>query len=347
MKADYFIFSVIIVIVGSLIYDIVKNRLHKAKQFNEKTKRIFWVYLIIIVGLYIGIEAYRYSKRQFMVKEAVETLIHSNKWMSYDPSEFNPLTGKHPSEISIEKDLKIIKKIGFDGIVTFNCNDYMNVVPQLSKKNNLKIIVGIWDPNNKGEVANAISLQRYVSGYCIGHNGLRKEYSFNDLKTIIKLVRNATNKPVSTTVPIKYYTKDKELINLVDWIFPDGSLPLHDSVNIERDVKDLVLLTKDLDKENHKNKPILLKMIIYPYDSLKNASEENQSLFYSKLIDCIIDNACKMPSNASISFYGLFDPYWKYSPNFYFWESYTGLVDSCGVPRKSLNTIMTKLKQLQ
>jgi exo-beta-1,3-glucanase (GH17 family) len=347
MTIDYFFYSVIIIILGAIIYDLFKKGLSKAKQFFNRTERICWIYLIIMIGFSVGIETFRYFKIQFCVTDFVETLIHSNKWISYVPSEFNPYIEKHPTNTSIEKDLKLIKKLGFDGIITFNCNYYMNIIPQLSEKYKLKVIVGIWNPNNKFEVANSISLQNKVDGYCIGHNGLKKEYSFNDLKMTIKLVRNTTNKPVSTTVPIKYYIKDSKLINLVDWIFPDGSLPLFDSVNIERDVKDLVQLTRNLDEENHNNKPILLKMIIYPYDSLKNASEENQSLFYSKLIDCIIDNTSNMPSNASISFHGLYDPYWKRAPDFYFWEPFTGLVDSSGMPRQSLNTIMKKLKQLQ
>jgi len=218
-----------------------------------------------------------------------------------------------------------------------------NCLPELSKKIGLKIIVGIWNPNNNAEITNAISLQNYVNGYCIGHNGLKNEYSIIDLERSINIVRNSTNKPISTTVPIKYYTKDKELINLVDWIFPDGNLTIHDSVNVEQDVYDLVVLTKKLDKVNIENKPILLKMIIYPHDSVINASEENQSLFYSKLLDCIKGNRCEMPSNVSISFYGLYDPYWKCVPPFYFWEPYTGLIDSNAKPRKALNTIMKKL----
>ncbi len=337
-------------ISGLLVFFVTKYFTKKEKRGNlikvfknRKTLLLLYYFIAILIFFLITIFI-KYYNKQNIIKSKVETLIHSNIWMAYDPSGYNPLITKIPSAISIEKDLKIIKKIGFTGIITFNCNDYMDVVPEISKKIGLKIILGIWNPNNNAEIANAIALQNFVDGYCIGHNGLKYNYSLQDLKNAIITVRNATCKPTSTTESIKYYIKDKELINIVDWIFPDGNLTIPDSVIVKRDVSNLFLLAKKLDEANLNNKPILLKMIIYPYFGIKNASEANQSQFFSELLKGKKDAISNMPSNVSISFYGLYDPYWKISPPYYEWEPYTGLINTKGEPRQALKIIMKMIK---
>lgn len=329
-------------LILTLLTSLIPLIIRKIRKSNDKGKRLVFLYFLIIITSFLVIRLFTFYNSHFVIKNNAETTINSNIWMTYDPSDFNPKIKKIPKRQSLEKDIKIIKELGFDGIITFNCNDYMKIIPELSRKNNLKIIIGIWDVKDSCEIARAISLRNYACGYCVGHNGIGYRYSEAQLKRTINILRSATAKPITTTEPIKEYISNRNLINYVDWIFPDVSFEILDSVNVNRDVRTLVEHVYDLNSISD-NKPILLKMALYPYSGIKNASIQNQTQFYHDIIMLKKNSLSKMPRNSSISFYGLYDPYWK-DDFLYPWEPYTGMVNSNGEPSQSLKEIMKMLK---
>jgi exo-beta-1,3-glucanase (GH17 family) len=273
------------------------------------------------------------------IKKEANYLINNNKWLTYDPSDFNPLTGQIPSRGSIEKDLMLISKVGFDGIITFNSNSYMKVVPELAKKHSLKIIIGIWNPNNPIELINAIALKKNCEGYCIGHNGLNKIYDLSDLKNAIHLIRFYTRKPVSTTEMVKDYSTD--IIELVDWIFPDFHInPTNDSINISRDVSITINSARMINSINIKHKPILLKMVMYPIKGIANASYENQKKYFEGLLESKRDPFSGLATNVSIATHNLTDESWKVNWPYYEWEAHTGLIEEDTIFRPALASII-------
>lgn len=331
------------IIITSFIIPLIKKPSEKRLDWNSGTKAfsfsLILMFVFIVYREYLGPMLFINPT----IKEEVNSLINNNRWITYDPSDFNPITGQIPSSGSIEKDLILIKKVGFDGVITFNSNSYMKVVPELAKKNSLKIIIGIWNPNNRAELMNGISLRNNCEGYCVGHNGLGEMYNFSDLKKTIRWLRFYTRKPITTTEMVKDYSTD--IIDLVDWIFPDSHInPVNDSLDIRNDVAFTINSARVINEANIMKKPVLLKMVIYPTEGIANASPENQQKYYEELLESKRDPLSGLPTNVSIAAHTLNDENWKINWPYFEWEAHTGLIETDTTYRPALASIIELMK---
>jgi len=145
----------------------------------------------------------------------------STKWIAYAPTNFNPNAGVYPSEESIRKDLELLYRYGFEGIVTYGADRILGDIPRIAQEAGLSgVIMGIWDIESQEELANAMKAAKYVDAYCVGNEGLSSRYDIDILRAAISRIKKETHKPAATTEQVGYYYKD-DLLTVGDWIFPN------------------------------------------------------------------------------------------------------------------------------
>jgi exo-beta-1,3-glucanase (GH17 family) len=305
---------------------------------------------LVLLGLAAG-DLLRPQISVYSLRSETADLVQKPKWISYEPSNWNPSQLWTLDLDSVREELSWIKQAGFDGVITFTSRGDFAEIPRLAKEQGLAVIMGIWDPQNYDETGAAISQKQFVDAYCVGHDGWPYRYSYEVLVKTIDHVRFRTGRPVSTTQRINYYLNDKRFLSLGDWLFPDTLLPLRDrdsyvyTINVQRDVVTTIELANKLDHINQGGKPILLKMVGYPaqideYDS--NLSDDAQTEFFIALGDAQKDVGTSLSTNISISMYSAFDMSWKHGPPFYDWESQTGLFERDGKPRPAVWEIIKR-----
>lgn len=282
----------------------------------------------------------------------VEELIN-HCWIAYDPIHFDPHTNPSPNLNEIDQELTWIKDAGFNGIITFNSRGSFSEIPRLAKQEKLSVIMGVWDPTDTKELDAAISKSNYVDMYSIGHDGLWyplysmpfQNYSYGDLDKAMRYVRSRVQKPISTSERPAMYEHEKRIIELGDWIFPDSHVNFLDprfeySGDVLRDAGEAIENAKTVaNLKERKEKPILLKMVTYPWSGIPNVSLQKQSDFFANL--SIRLSGIYIPK-VTFSFQSAFDVPWKKEPPFGPWEQYTGLLDDDGKPRPAVQVIMDR-----
>ncbi len=228
-------------------------------------------------------------------------------WVTYAPTHFNPREGVYPSDYDIKEDLTVLNKAGFNGIVTFGSEKSLRKVPEIAKEVGFKgVIMGIWDINSREEIENAIKAKAFVDGYCVGHMGLNKNYDFMTLEKTISIIKEKTEKFITTTESIRLYLTDSRLTRIVDWIFPEvcwyweetKRTPIEFFKKILESYQKLIRLYE---------KPILIKTIGFPTAGDVDASEENQS----ELFRLLLKNARYPYERIRFVYFEGFDQPWK------------------------------------
>jgi exo-beta-1,3-glucanase (GH17 family) len=288
---------------------------------------------------------------QYIITAKAERFIPRRRWIGYDPRTFDPYRTPNPSIGSIEGDLAHIKQAGFTGVITFSSKGTLSSIPKLAKSHGFAVIMGVWDPTDRQEVSRAIGQSQHVDGYCVGHDGLGPQYSYEELEDAIRHIRFRTGLPVSTTERLqRYLDKDGRLLKLGDWVFPDihtvrtdekGIVDPADADSAIGAARNTIGMANQISTQELRNgKPVLLKMVSYPYSGAKNASLENQAVYFEAIFRVLRDVSPSVPSDVYISVYGAFDAPWKNGPSFDSWEPYAGLFDSKGAPRPAVGEIV-------
>lgn len=83
------------------------------------------------------------------------------RWIAYSPTHFDPTTKppKWPSENDVREDLQILRKAGFDGLVTYGSNynnsanpaQLLDIAGLAQAAGFTGMIVGIWNPADEKE----------------------------------------------------------------------------------------------------------------------------------------------------------------------------------------------------
>jgi exo-beta-1,3-glucanase (GH17 family) len=156
--------------------------------------------------------------------------VRSLNWICYSPTNADPERGVEPPRESVIADLKALRELGFNGLITYACSGIQGrELPTLAAEAGFEgLIPGVWDPQSEAELAAAIEAARQdvVLGVCIGNEGLGRRYSVEALSAALAKVRSATGKPVTTTEEIDDYIDDR-LMNLGDWVFPNAHPVYH------------------------------------------------------------------------------------------------------------------------
>ncbi len=141
------------------------------------------------------------TRQLFAMDEAFSHKLSALKWVAYAPVNFDPGANKYPDASSIEEDLRMLLRAGFDGVITYGSLNTLADIPRIAKKLGYKaVIMGIWSIQDQREINNAISALAYVDGYCLGNEGLLyKRYTLNELWLAIDNLKARTAKPVATS----------------------------------------------------------------------------------------------------------------------------------------------------
>lgn len=311
--------------------------------------------LLALCAATVGLGALFYRAEIYVPSvnhDELRDLLLGNCWLGYDPLEFDPLYNANPSLMSLHRDLEAIRAAGFSGIVTFSSRGTLAEIPVLARLNQLAMIMGIWDPNDWGELFAARQQAEYVDAYSVGHNGLGKPggYSISQLTNAIDYLKRHTNRPVSTTEEARFYS-DSTLMHLGDWVFPDvhhslGDLLPRTRVDAHAAVEAyLDQINMVADHAGLSGRHLLVKMVGYPWVESQSWPALVAADVVSGLLDRIVSPEEAIPVRLGIVWHGAFDSPWKLGHGFRSWDPYTGLFDIRRRPRPHATVITARCPQ--
>lgn len=107
--------------------------------------------------------------------EQLQTTMAQGRLVSYQPTSLKVLGGQltEASEASIRADLEVLRPY-FDGLITYGAQNGAERIPDVAASLNFKtVIVGVWNPDNSKEIANAIAAwernPKIVGGVSLGN----------------------------------------------------------------------------------------------------------------------------------------------------------------------------------
>ncbi len=221
------------------------------------------------------------------------------KWVAYSPTHYNPNRGIQPNEHEVRADLELLKKHGFQGIVTYGCSGSLaTYVPKVANELGMKVIVGVWNPKDLkpgSEVQNAANLvasNPAVLAVTIGNEGLRDKYkmwdpkhmnySLDEVKAAIATVRARTTKPITSSQQWKSYTEE-DFRNVCDFMFPTIH-PYWEHVYNPKAGADFTVSHIQTIKNVSGNKIVIPKEVGYPTaGNTDGCTEKTQKDYYDDL----------------------------------------------------------------
>jgi exo-beta-1,3-glucanase (GH17 family) len=227
--------------------------------------------------------------------------------------DFDPDNLLYPSEDSLKKDCYVLASGPFKGIITFGSEYSLGLVPKVARQCGIQgIIMGIWNIKNTDELEAAVACRDIVDGYCVGHRSLGELYDLEELLQAISTVRERTRRPVTTTESINDFVAYPQLIQAVDWVFPDMHYYWHEGAAPEEVISDLMTSIKGIQDwfEDTGHRRVLLKMVSYPSSGAPGLTESDQARFFGLLLRRIRDDT-SISRSVAISVFAAFDKIWK------------------------------------
>ncbi|MCE7986308.1 MAG: hypothetical protein DYG89_34475 [Caldilinea sp. CFX5] len=225
--------------------------------------------------------------------------------MAYSPTEFDPTVGRPPLRSALRDDLQVLHDAGFQGVITYAATSALDRIPQLAKEAGFtQVIMGVWDPLNREEIAAAIEAAPLVDGYLVGNEGLSdKRYTFDELRNAIEEIRRATQKPVTTAERIDAYYGLDDLVTLGDWLAAIVHPYWFDFKEPSQAAEWTAEQFADLRDEVGPDRVILFKEVGLPTEGDPVVSEEGQAQYYQTLQE----------SDVVFAYFEAFDQFWKAS----------------------------------
>jgi hypothetical protein len=310
-------------------------RSHWTQPHDSQRRRGFRILVAILVGVGALIE-WRDLYVPAIDKPALVDLLNGHCWVTYDPTSWDPFSGIEASPATIHTDLRRIREAGFTGIVTFGSKGSLSLIPRIAKSEHLAIIMGVWYPRDVGELRQAIAQHSFVDAYCVGHDGLDKAggYTIDELSKAILLLKRRTRRPVSTTEEVRRY-KDPRLLTMGDWLFPDIHVSLLERASV--DLGKAISATAAA-----AGRPLMFKMVTFPWQGAEGASLETQAQFYEHFMETIRDPEQPFAVRPSLVYHSAFDESWKIGYPFYEWDPYAGILNQDGRPRPAARAIISR-----
>lgn len=142
-------------------------------------------------------------------------------WICYTPT-FDPTVQpiKKPTAAGIRSDLAAIRtlvdKAGIKGdkagIITYGCAHGLEEIAPLAKEADLSVILGIFNPNDKVEVRNAVALlkrddlKRTIAACCVGNEAVTfRRATLDDTRRVATQLRGVRAVPLTTTEIVQSY----------------------------------------------------------------------------------------------------------------------------------------------
>jgi exo-beta-1,3-glucanase (GH17 family) len=295
---------------------------HKVGWLSKAKWPILAVCVAAIVVVYFTLIRPAANPPDRVFEESRDSLFGAMPWLNwviYDPTGYDPFNQPMPSEASIRMDLEVLAKHGFNGLITMtskgNCREIARVARQLGF---VKIVVGVWDIRDQGEVGNALSAATWADAYCLGHRGSEKRYPLQELEEAITRFRTQTHHPITTSEVLATYESNPEYVAVGDFLFPDVHAYWHDGQTpavawqqtVASALKADELVVKEMQKTGKPKKPVMLKMVSFPSGGASGLTETSQLEFYRLAIR---ESPMKgdLPGGMSLAFFSAFDELWK------------------------------------
>lgn len=237
--------------------------------------------------------------------------------VSFAPTNFDPTQGIYPPEESLREDLRVLRKAGFTGVVTYGSERTLQHIPRLAREEGFQVVVmGLFNIRSLEEFSNAVAAAPFVDGYSVGNEGLESPpcsqgwYGRSELEDVINRLRTATGKPVTTTEQIDDYFCDPTLLDLGDFIFPNAH-PFWHNLRLPQPAAEWTAgqfeVLKGLMATRGVQKPLLFKEVGLPSAGCPECSEPNQAEYYHRL------EQFKLAGRLLFSYFEAYDQPWKTS----------------------------------
>jgi exo-beta-1,3-glucanase (GH17 family) len=212
--------------------------------------------------------------------------VNTIRWVAY--SSPNAASSQGLTVESIYKDLLVLKKAGFNGLVTYGSAGIMGrAFPSIAQSLGYQgLIMGLWSPTNQNELNNAknASSLSIIMGYGIGNEGLygnQERYTIPELCSAISDLRTVTGKPVATSEEMDDYSIHPELLFVGDWLYPIAH-PYWHSTKYPLDAVEWQTTRYNGMVENT-DRFVLFKEVGLPTSGAYGLSERNHDLYYREL----------------------------------------------------------------
>ncbi len=269
----------------------------KTGSHNRDSKTIFSAHLytvisLLMVAILIVLTGCSGNEKKMATPTETATLksatweqrVSSIRWVAYSPPSANPNKNIEASTEAIGEDLAVLRRAGFTGLVTYGSTGIMgHDLPTLAQSTGFQgLIMGIWDPMNQEEIANAKASAKLpiTLGFCVGNEGLHKRYELPVLSAAIESLRKATGKPVTTTEEIDDYS-DNALLQLGDWVFPNAHPYFHNQLDPDAAVRWTRAAYEDTVRRA--GRFVMFKEVGLPTAGGPGLSEANQENYYQEL----------------------------------------------------------------
>ncbi len=211
------------------------------------------------------------------------------RWVAYSSPNAGSSQGSYQLKIeSMYKDLMVLKKAGFNGLITYGSAGMMGrALPTMAQSLGYQgIIMGIWNPTNQNELNNArnASALPIVMGFGIGNEGLyqnRERYTIPEICSAMSDLRFNTGKPVATSEEMDDYSFHPELLFVGDWLFPNAHPYWHTTKYPLAAVKWQTRRYNDMVENT--DRFVFFKEVGLPTSGAYGLSEENHDLYYREL----------------------------------------------------------------
>jgi exo-beta-1,3-glucanase (GH17 family) len=242
-------------------------------------------------------------------------------WICYTPSQCDPGQGVYPPPDAVRADLAALRDAGFSGLITYGCKhpSLRAVVPIAAELGFRGIIVGIWNPLDEEECAEAQNLADHdiVLGLCVGNEGLGSRYAYNELILAIDRLRTATGKPTTTTEEIADYF-EPHVLYAGDWVFPNAHPLYHGRNALRPAIRWTAGACADL--RRRADRFVWLKEVGFPSGGGADFSAANQQAYYEAIA----------AQDVTFAYFEAFDQPWKQWRDC---EPHFGLFDATRTPK--------------
>ncbi|MBN2370611.1 MAG: winged helix-turn-helix domain-containing protein [Vicinamibacteria bacterium] len=240
-------------------------------------------------------------------------------WIAYEPVGYDPVIGRYPSLSSIREDMRVLRRGGLNGLITFRAEGTLAEIPMLAREAGFEGVIMGLRTDQERLVSLAETSAANVDSFCLGHN----EPPSAAVVDIMGAVRDATNKPVTSTWYLDGSNDPayEAITSACDWLFPDVGAPWRERHHgVDRQIEDLeAKIHRAAALARAHDTVVMLKMVSFPSGGIAGYSAAEQLGFFSRLLGYYRSPGYPYRASVFLSFFSAFDIEWKtrqagYSP---------------------------------
>jgi exo-beta-1,3-glucanase (GH17 family) len=288
-------------------------------------------------------------------------LLQQTQFITYTPRSFKVMgaTITAATEAGIRDDLRVLKPL-FSGLITYSSVNGQERIPAIAQELGFQaIIIGVWDPRSRVEIANAIRVaKRYpglVAAVVVGNEGIfTKRYRPEDVKQAMARIKGeCPTLAVTTSEPFALYFQKEyaDFFQAHDLLMPNVHPVFEPWFKPEEPGQGVMMVVNVAAqfKESY-HLPLLIKETGMPSGPPDRAgySESRQALFWSEL-----SRRFPFAPFRAIACFEAFDAPWKPAamaadfPGDHASEAFWGFFTATGKAKEVVNAVNRRQKFLR